>query len=308
MRIPLLAVAFALLATTVLASPAVVVVKDKGVKTTCAEEDNVYATITGPVQRFTVTARQPAYGKELKADNYKADFSGCKPACVRRQEGLPVHPAHGGPVRGRQGPHRRRHLRRLLAPRRGRGRGGRQEGPGLPPAAAVHQARRRRAGGPGAARRRRLLAPASPAAAAVRRGGLRLVVPGGAGRGIHPSLCAHPQGDHRPQGPALPSRLCAGRLGQPDRYAHRPRRAAGQGRVRPGHAQFAPSSPCARCTWPRTTPTPPRCTGPTPSASATAPPPSASTRPRATAVSFERSVPSRHNTSAPDILFSDFDG
>src|SRR6202012_1332996 len=44
MRIPLLAVTLALFALPVAADPVTVTVRDKGVKTTCAEEDNVYAT------------------------------------------------------------------------------------------------------------------------------------------------------------------------------------------------------------------------------------------------------------------------
>jgi hypothetical protein len=55
-----------------------VVVTDLGVKTKCAEEDNVYASVAAPdVRGFQVTASQPAYGKDLKADNYKADFTDC---------------------------------------------------------------------------------------------------------------------------------------------------------------------------------------------------------------------------------------
>lgn len=78
---PIVIAAVLLLATPALASPVQVTVKDKGVKTTCAEEDNVYAVLTAPgVRRFEAVARHPVYGKDLKADNYKADFSGCKPA------------------------------------------------------------------------------------------------------------------------------------------------------------------------------------------------------------------------------------
>jgi hypothetical protein len=57
-----------------------VVVTDLGVKTRCAEEDNVYASVAAPgVRRFEVEARHPAYGKDLKADNAKADFTDCHP-------------------------------------------------------------------------------------------------------------------------------------------------------------------------------------------------------------------------------------
>ncbi len=58
--------------------PGVVTVTDLGVKTRCAEEDNVYASMAAPgVRRFEVEARHPAYAKALKADNYKADFTNC---------------------------------------------------------------------------------------------------------------------------------------------------------------------------------------------------------------------------------------
>ena len=78
MRKAYVAVAFAFLAASAQAAPVSVTVHDKGVKTTCAEEDNVYAVITGKgVSSFEATARQPAYGKALKTDNYEADFSGC---------------------------------------------------------------------------------------------------------------------------------------------------------------------------------------------------------------------------------------
>ena len=77
----LITFALCLAATPVLAAPVQVTVTDKGVKTTCAEEDNVYAVLTAPgVRRFEAAARHPAYGKALKTDTYKADFSGCKPA------------------------------------------------------------------------------------------------------------------------------------------------------------------------------------------------------------------------------------
>jgi hypothetical protein len=69
-----------------------VTVRDKGVKTACAEEDNVYATLTGPVQTFEVTARHPAYGKALKADNYQADFSGCAPKAFDGKKDYPFTP------------------------------------------------------------------------------------------------------------------------------------------------------------------------------------------------------------------------
>jgi hypothetical protein len=93
MRTPALAIALALIAGPALAAPVSVTVHDKGVKTTCAEEDNVYATITGKgVTRFTATARQPAYGKALKTDNYEADFSGCKTQAFNGEKDYPFKP------------------------------------------------------------------------------------------------------------------------------------------------------------------------------------------------------------------------
>ncbi|MEI9889938.1 MAG: hypothetical protein WDN45_04230 [Caulobacteraceae bacterium] len=54
--------------------------RDKGVRTQCAEEDNVYVVMSQPaVRRFTVTARHPVYGAALKADNSEADYVGCAP-------------------------------------------------------------------------------------------------------------------------------------------------------------------------------------------------------------------------------------
>jgi hypothetical protein len=65
-------------AAPALAKPVTVMVRDKGVKTLCAEEDNVYATLAAPaVRSFQVTARQPAYGATLTQNNYKADFRNC---------------------------------------------------------------------------------------------------------------------------------------------------------------------------------------------------------------------------------------
>ena len=93
MHIPLTVSALAMLiAGAVLAEPVAVTLRDKGVKTTCAEEDNVYAILTGPVGRFTVTAKHPDYGKDLKADNDKADFSGCKPQAFDGRKDFPFTP------------------------------------------------------------------------------------------------------------------------------------------------------------------------------------------------------------------------
>src|SRR5438876_11469850 len=73
-----LAAALALIAIPALAAPAVVTVKDQGVKADCAEEDNVYATLSSPgLRAFEVEARHPVYGAQLKRDSYKADFNNC---------------------------------------------------------------------------------------------------------------------------------------------------------------------------------------------------------------------------------------
>lgn len=92
MRILTLAAAALLVAVPALSAPVSVMVKDKGVTTTCAEQDNVYATLTGPVQSFEVAARHPAYGKDLKADNYKADFSGCQAQAFNGAKDYPFTP------------------------------------------------------------------------------------------------------------------------------------------------------------------------------------------------------------------------
>ena len=70
--------ALLLLATPAHAAPVAVAIQDKGVATRCAEQDNVYAAIAAPaVRSFQVTARQPAYGKDLTDNNYAADFTDC---------------------------------------------------------------------------------------------------------------------------------------------------------------------------------------------------------------------------------------
>jgi hypothetical protein len=93
MRIPLIAALLILLAVPALAAPVAVTVKDKGVKTACAEEDNVYAVVSAPaVKRFEVAARHPAYGEALKTDNYKADFSGCQQQTFNGQKDYPFTP------------------------------------------------------------------------------------------------------------------------------------------------------------------------------------------------------------------------
>ena len=68
----------ALAAGPVLAKPIAISVQDKGRPTLCAEEDNVYAAFSGPsVRRFFVAARAPAYAGKLKTDVSAADFANC---------------------------------------------------------------------------------------------------------------------------------------------------------------------------------------------------------------------------------------
>lgn len=53
-------------------------VHNRSYKTTCAEEDNVYYTLTAPkIERFTVEARTPAYVDTIVRDRTAPDFSGC---------------------------------------------------------------------------------------------------------------------------------------------------------------------------------------------------------------------------------------
>jgi hypothetical protein len=69
----------ALIPNLALAAPIAVTVKDKGVKTLCAEEDNVYATLSAPgVKSFEVAARHPIYGPSLKSNASKPNFRHCK--------------------------------------------------------------------------------------------------------------------------------------------------------------------------------------------------------------------------------------
>jgi hypothetical protein len=78
---PLLATlaALALLAPeAALAAPIAVTVRDRGHPALCAEEDNVYATLAAPgVRRFEAIARRPAYGAALTRDNQAPDFTAC---------------------------------------------------------------------------------------------------------------------------------------------------------------------------------------------------------------------------------------
>jgi hypothetical protein len=85
-----LAAALALIAVPALAAPVLVTVKDKGVKTRCAEEDNVYATLSAPgLRSFEVESRHPAYGAVLKRDTAKPNFTDCT---FQPQFDFPLHP------------------------------------------------------------------------------------------------------------------------------------------------------------------------------------------------------------------------
>jgi hypothetical protein len=59
------------------AAPRAVQVRDHGRATLCAEEDNVYVTMSGAVRRFEAAARQPAYGARLRTDNRRPNFDHC---------------------------------------------------------------------------------------------------------------------------------------------------------------------------------------------------------------------------------------
>jgi hypothetical protein len=86
----LLAAVLALNAAPALAAPVVVMVKDKGVKTLCAEEDNVYAVLSAPgLRSFAVESRHPAYGATLKRDTAKPNFRNCT---FQPQHDFKLHP------------------------------------------------------------------------------------------------------------------------------------------------------------------------------------------------------------------------
>jgi hypothetical protein len=83
-------VALALIAAPAIAAPVLVTVKDRGVKTDCAEEDNVYATLAAPgLRSFEVQARHPAYGARLTQDTAKANFKNC---VFQPQKDFPLKP------------------------------------------------------------------------------------------------------------------------------------------------------------------------------------------------------------------------
>lgn len=73
-----LCLALASIALPAQALPTSIEVRDKGRPTLCAEEDNVYVSMSAPaVRRFEIVARQPAYGAHLRTDIQKPDFTHC---------------------------------------------------------------------------------------------------------------------------------------------------------------------------------------------------------------------------------------
>ncbi|MCE1235834.1 MAG: hypothetical protein LWW93_05700 [Hyphomicrobiales bacterium] len=64
--------------TAARAEPISVDVHNRSYVTKCAEEDNVYYTLTSPkVAAFTITAATPAYVDTIVRDRHAPDFSGC---------------------------------------------------------------------------------------------------------------------------------------------------------------------------------------------------------------------------------------
>ena len=77
----------------VAADPIAVDLHNRSYRTTCAEEDNVYYTLTSPtVTRFAVEARTPAYVDTLVRDRTAPDFSGCSFTGGAGADGRPYVP------------------------------------------------------------------------------------------------------------------------------------------------------------------------------------------------------------------------
>lgn len=73
--------------------PIAVDVHNRSYKTTCAEEDNVYYTLTSEkVARFTVEAKTPAYVSTIVRDSTAPDFSGCSFGGSGGADGRPYTP------------------------------------------------------------------------------------------------------------------------------------------------------------------------------------------------------------------------
>lgn len=85
--------ALVLFAGSAAAEPIAVDVHNRSVKTTCAEEDNVYYTLTSPeVRGFTVEAKSPAYVAGIIRDSTAPDFSGCSFGGSGGADGKPYVP------------------------------------------------------------------------------------------------------------------------------------------------------------------------------------------------------------------------
>jgi hypothetical protein len=75
------------------AEPITVDVHNRSQPTTCAEEDNVYYTLTSPVvSSFTIEARTPAYAASIVRDSTAPDFSGCSFGGSGGADGKPYVP------------------------------------------------------------------------------------------------------------------------------------------------------------------------------------------------------------------------
>jgi hypothetical protein len=86
-RCPLAAALLLLAAHGAAAAPLAVEIENASTPTLCAESDNVYVKlISAKVQRFTIEATHPAYSGTIVADNSAADFRHCDIASD------PVHP------------------------------------------------------------------------------------------------------------------------------------------------------------------------------------------------------------------------
>lgn len=73
--------------------PIAIDLHNRSYKTTCAEEDNVYYTLTSPaVSSFTVEARTPAYVDTIVRDITAPDFSGCNFGGGAGADGRPYTP------------------------------------------------------------------------------------------------------------------------------------------------------------------------------------------------------------------------
>jgi len=88
------ALAASMVAPAVRAEEAIAIdLHNKSYKTTCAEEDNVYYTLTSPrVARFTIEAKSPPYVDTIVRDRTAPDFSGCSFTGGAGADGRPYVP------------------------------------------------------------------------------------------------------------------------------------------------------------------------------------------------------------------------